>query len=73
MEMKDKEQSYLKVGERKIPLRAIDKLEKILNVWIKNKEKAREEAINQISESMMVIEHSGGSVVWDINGEKEAT
>ena len=66
--MKNKESSYLEVGERKIPLRAIEKLEKILNVWIKNKEKAREKAINQISESMMVIEHSGGSVVWEIDG-----
>ena len=65
MEMKDKKLSYLRVGERKIPLKAIEKFADILYVWMKNKERAREKAINQISESVIVIEHSGGSVVWD--------
>ena len=63
--MKGKESSYLEIGERKVPLQAIEKLEEILNVWIKNKEEAREKAVDQIFESVMVVEFSGGSVVWE--------
>ena len=65
--MKDKELSYLKIGERKVPLKAIEKYTNFLYVWIKNKERAREEAIKQISESVSVIEYTGGSVVWEID------
>ena len=65
--MKDKESSYLEIGERKVPLKAVEKLEEILNVWVKNKEEAREKAVDQIFESMMIIEFTGGSVDWEIN------
>ena len=69
--MKDKKSSYLEIGGRKVPLQAIEKLEDILNVWVKNKEEAREKAIHQISESVMIIEFSGGSVVWEIDEKGE--